>query len=75
MTARGQDNGDFLLDLPLNKIDFILPLYVEKPFAAALIRIMEMIGTDAKGFSSHEKENFFSPISSCISVQEFSTII
>lgn len=37
MAARGQDDGDFLLDLPLNKIDFILPLYVEKPFATALI--------------------------------------
>ena len=33
------------------KIDFILPLYVEKPFASVLIRIMQMIGTAAKGFS------------------------
>jgi hypothetical protein len=30
--VKGQDNDGFLLDLPLITIDFILPLYVEKPF-------------------------------------------
>jgi len=51
MTARGQDDGGFLLDLPLKKIDFILPLYVEKPFAPELNRTRSGIGTAAKGFS------------------------
>jgi hypothetical protein len=33
------------------KIDFILPLYVEKPFAPELNRTRSGIGTVAKGFS------------------------